>query len=232
MFSFKQFNIEDNGCAMKVGTDGVLLGAWTNIRDVKHILDVGTGSGLIALMLAQRTSNEVIIDAIEIDEACAHQASFNIAQSPWASKVLMHTTSLQQFETLPCYDLIVCNPPYFNNSFAPPQSARAVARHANTLSHAELASHTKRLLSPTGKLSVILPFAEGKQFMSFASMLGFVCSRQCAVHSRPNKPQERWLLEFSLEYQPLKAEQLILHSSNDEWSDDYKNLTQQFYLKI
>jgi tRNA1Val (adenine37-N6)-methyltransferase len=232
VFYFKQFNIEDNRCAMKVGTDGVLLGAWVDVAKVNTVLDVGTGSGVIALMLAQRTPTETQIDAIEIDKACAEQAQENVQQSPWAKKIIVHHSLLQEFHSSKKYDLIVSNPPYFNNSLPPPERARADARHTDMLPHHELLAHTKQLIAPAGRLAVILPFAEGKAFISMASITGLFCVRQCSFYSRQGKPQERWLLEFALEPRTFKIEKLLLFADDNNWSEDYKDLTRDFYSKL
>lgn len=232
MFYFKQFKIEDNRCAMKVGTDGVLLGAWVDVAQANTVLDVGTGSGVIALMLAQRTSAEARIDAIEVDKNSAEQALENVRQSPWGKKIIVHHSPLQGFRSSKKYDLIVSNPPYFNNSLPPPERARADARHTDTLSHHELLAHSKQLLAPSGRLAVVLPFAEGKAFISMASITGLFCVRQCSFYSRQGKPQERWLLEFALEPRTIKTEKLLLFADDNNWSEDYKDLTRDFYLKL
>jgi len=232
VFSFKQFNIEDNRCAMKVGTDGVLLGAWVDVAQANAMLDVGTGSGVIALMLAQRTSTKAMIDAIEVDNASAEQAKENIQQSPWANNIVVHHSSLQAFHSSKKYDLIVSNPPYFNNSLPPPEQTRAGARHTDTLTHHELLAYSKQLLAPSGRLAVILPFAEGKAFISMASITGLFCIRQCSFYSRQGKPQERWLLEFALAPRTIKTEDLLLLADDNNWSEAYKDLTRNFYLKL
>lgn len=232
MFYFKQFNIEDNRCAMKVGTDGVLLGAWVDIAQAKQVLDVGTGSGVIALMLAQRTSAELTVDAIEVDKNSAEQALENVQQSPWANNIIVHHSPLQSFHSSKKYDLIVSNPPYFNNSLLPPEQTRVSARHTDTLAHHELLAYSKKSLAPAGRLAVILPFAEGKAFISMASITGLFCVRQCAFFSRKRKPQERWLLEFAVEPCTIKTEKLLLFADDNNWSEVYKDLTRDFYLKL
>jgi len=181
---------------MKVGTDAVLLGSWVNVEGAKRILDVGTGSGIIALMLAQRTDEDVKIDAIEIEKNDAAQASENILSSPWPDKISVRHTSVQEFHTDLRYDLIVSNPPYFINSLLPPSQERTTARHANDLSFDELISHSLRLLKPEGRLAVILPFAEGNIFKSLARQNQLHLIRETAFHSRKEKPQERWLLSL------------------------------------
>lgn len=217
---------------MKIGTDAVLLGAWINLKGAKRILDVGTGCGIIALMLAQRTEDDVNIEGIEIDEQSAKQAKENLLGTKWCNRVLFHHLSLQNFTSPYKYDLIVSNPPYFVNSQLPPTSHRAKARHTDSLSYEELIRHAMGLLSAQGKLAVILPYEEGKKFASLASLKGMVCNQELAFHSRQGKPQERWLMEFSFDASPIKKEQLILHAEGESWSEDYKKLTKDFYLKI
>jgi tRNA1Val (adenine37-N6)-methyltransferase len=232
VFRFKQFSIEDSQCAMKVGTDAVLLGAWVNVKGVKRVLDVGTGCGIIALMLAQRTEENVNIEGIEIEEQGAKQADENLLETRWCNRVLFHNYSLQTFRSPFKYDLIVSNPPYFNNSQLPPKAHRAKARHTDSLSYPELLHHSIRFLKTKGRLAVILPFEEGKLFVSLAKEVGLYLNRQLAFYSRKEKPQERWLMEFSFEPAPTKKEKLTLHSEGETWSEDYKRLTKDFYLKI
>jgi tRNA1Val (adenine37-N6)-methyltransferase len=232
VFRFKQFSIEDSNCAMKVGTDAVLLGAWVNLKGVKRILDIGTGCGIIALMLAQRTEEDVNIEGIEIEEQSAKQAEENLLETRWCNRVLMHHYPLQTFRSPFKYDLIVSNPPYFNNSQRPPAMHRAKARHTDSLSYKELLHHSERLLKKKGRLAVILPFEEGKLFVSLAKEVGLYVSRQLSFYSRKEKPQERWLFEFSFESKKVKEETLVLHGKGESWSEDYKELTKEFYLKL
>ena len=231
-FKFKQFNVHHDRCSMKVGTDGVLLGAWVNVSGCKNILDVGTGSGVIALMLAQRTSAYTKIEAVEIEEEDAAQAKENVAQSSWSEKIKVTNQSLQNFISNKTFDLIVSNPPYFINSKLSPSVKRSQARHTGSLSYVELISSAIKLLNPSGKLAVILPFEEGKQFESLANKNNLHIARQLAFYSRQGKPQERWLFEFAFESTAITTENLILHAASEEWSDDYKLLMKDFYLKI
>jgi len=218
---------------MKVGTDGVLLGAWTNVQRASAILDVGTGSGLIALMLAQRTADTVMIDAIEIEQHAFEQANENIKNTPWRSRVTTHHAALQEFEPTRRYDLIVSNPPYFQNSQKPPNEKRVQARHTTSLSYVELLSSSASLLNSTGRLSVILPFTEGLQFITLAAQYNLHCSRQWSFRTRQEKPIERWLLEFSFTLPPKpETGEILLYKQGEEWSDAYKELTRGFYLKL
>lgn len=218
---------------MKVGTDGVLLGAWTNVTDVKNILDIGTGSGLIALMLAQRTENNIHIDAVEIDTLAASEALENFIASPWRDKTSIHQMPIQNFLSEKKYDLIVSNPPYFINSFKPPAVNRLMARHTENLSFHDLLEATKKLLSETGRLSVILPIVEGEQFITLASLTNLKLTRKWTFRTRAEKPVERYLLEFSMTPDRVfDTGEIRLYDSGENWSDEYKQLTRDFYLKI
>ena len=231
-FKFKQFTIHHDRCSMKVGTDAVLLGAWVNVLNAKNILEVGTGSGVISLMLAQRTLPDAKIDAIEIDDDDARQAQENIARSLWREKIKVHHQRLQTFISPNAFDLILSNPPYFINSQLPPSSKRSQARHTGSLSYSELINSAAKLLNTSGRLAVVLPFEEGKQFQIVAKENNFHVARQLAFFSRQGKPQERWLFEFSFTPQVLITESLILHGNGETWSTDYKRLTKDFYLKL
>jgi tRNA1Val (adenine37-N6)-methyltransferase len=217
---------------MKVGTDGVLLGAWTNIHEAQTILDIGTGSGVIALMLAQRTASTLaLIDAVELEATDAAQAHDNAAQSPWAQRLHVHQTSIQQFHPDKVYDLIVSNPPFFSNSQMPPVERRGQTRHTTMLDHKTLIQEVCRLLAPNGTFNVVLPFTEGTHFITLANDAGLSTTRQHAFRTRQEKPVERWLLEFSRG--PLSTEEgeILLYDWGEEWSVAYRKLTADFYLK-
>ncbi len=230
VFHFKQFVVNHDSSTHKVGTDAVLLGAWANTSGAKTVLDIGTGSGVLALMLAQRTDKQTQIDAVEIDESNFLQASENIVGSLWAEKVCVLHSSIQDFFPNKKYNLIVSNPPYFVNSLLPPATHRQKARHTTSLSHPDLLMSVKRLLIPQGKFAVILPTAEGDKFQFMAREFGLHCSRRLAFYSRLQKPQERWLLEFTDTPTNPINETLILHLYEKEWSEEYKALTREFYL--
>ncbi len=230
-FDFKQFSVHHDRSSMKVGTDAVLLGAWADITHAKRILDVGTGSGVMALMLAQRTNEKIHIDAIDISLNDCEQARENVSRSPWPEKISVHHSSLQHFGN-ERYDLIVSNPPYFINSYKPPIPDRANARHTETLGHHELLLHAKRLVNSTGKLAVVLPLTEANQFQESAQPGGWHCVRKCTFQSKINKPIERVMLEFQLVESQFKDERLVLYDENSEWSAAYRDLTKDFYLKL
>lgn len=231
-FHFRQFSVGHDRCSMKVGTDGVLLGAWVNIGDVKNILDVGTGSGVIALMLAQRTAENVHIDAIDVESDDAHQAKENAATSPWVAKISVFHKSIQQFHSDYRYDLIVSNPPFFINSQKPPGERRTQTRHTTSLDYETLLTCVTRLLTDNGKFNVVLPFTEGLYFIDLADKAGFHCTRKYSFRTRVEKPIERWLLEFSGNEEKINEGEILLYSHGLNWSDDYKQLTGDFYLKV
>lgn len=231
-FHFKQFSITQAHSTHKVGTDGVLLGAWVSLRtEDKRILDIGTGSGVIALMLAQRSGAEAHIDALDIELHDVEQARENVQRSPWPAKVTVYHEALQAFQSPEPYDLIVSNPPYFANSLLPPDTRRSLARHTQRLSFDDLMHHAARLLTRRGRLALILPYAEGKQLTALAQGYGLRPQRLTAFHSRAEKPAERLLLELGWENSSVKENVLILHGHGNEWSEEYKALTRDFYLK-
>lgn len=230
-FHFKQFTVTHKRSSMKVGTDGVLLGAWTSVEGVHTVLDIGTGTGLIALMLAQRTSGKIPIDAVEISAEASADASDNFKCSPWSSAIQLHHLPIQKFTSTRKYDLIVSNPPYFINSFKPPDKQRELARHAEQLSLKELIDVVKVLLQPTGRLAVILPFSESKILKALAHHAGLHCIRECNFHSRAHKPIERVILEFSYRKGEVSTSTLCLYRMGEEWTPEYKSLTHEFYLK-
>jgi tRNA1Val (adenine37-N6)-methyltransferase len=219
MFRFRQFTIEQELCAMKVGTDGVLLGAWAHGGSC--ILDIGTGTGVIALMMAQRFP-DAQVTAIDIDDGAVRQAAANVAQSPFDLRIKVTQASLQEHKGL--YEAIVCNPPFFIDSMQAPDRQRNMARHATTLTYAELMQHAWRLLSDEGELSVVVPFDYRKRMEDEATFVGFFPSRVCAVSMSERKPAKRYLLAFRKH--PCLCEQQHLTIG----SDAYRALTGDFYL--
>jgi len=230
-FRFKQFTVTDDQCQMKVGTDGVLLGAWAGVSNATRILDVGTGSGLIALMLAQRTPPGTLIDAIEPAAADAGQARSNAFHSPWHNRLKVHESAIQDFHPSYTYDLIVSNPPFFSSSLLPPSGARAQARHTVGLTHTALIECVQRLLDINGRFALVLPFTEGDLLRKTAHGFGLGVIRSLAFYTRPGKKQERWLFELDRSGAVEQKETLTLYSGQGpQWSPGYRGLTQQFYL--
>ena len=237
MFKFKQFTIHQDRTAMKVGTDGVLLGAWAPIAPTaQRILDIGTGTGLIALMLAQRYPS-LNITAIDIDKSSIEQATKNIKNSPFAQYITTHHTSLQSYNPEEKYDAIVCNPPYFVASLKCPDSQRTQARHTDSLSFDELLSHSAHLLNDEGSLSVILPVTEGNHLIALASQYGFTLTQQVHVLPTPTSAPKRILMHFTKKsmvnsQQSIVNSQLIIELARHQYTPEYITLTRDFYLKM
>lgn len=225
-FDFRQFCVRQERCAMKVGTDGVLLGSWAcdkTADESLNILDVGTGTGLIALFMAQRFPN-AHVTAIDIDPEAVEQARENFASSPFSNRLAAFTSSLQELATAARYDAIVCNPPFFIDSLQCPDDKRTLARHARTLTLAELAKHASLLLTTEGTLSVIIP-SESKGTMEAEAIFnGMTLSRTCHIKTKATKPAKRVMLEFCKCQNRIENDMIVI---GDE---KYVSLTRLFYL--
>ena len=231
-FRFKKFEIIQNDLVHKVGTDGVLLGAWTEIKDSTSILDIGTGTGLIAIMLAQRSEGKAKITAIDVDSTAYQTARQNIEQNPFSDLIHLTQSRLQDFKPKTQFDLIVCNPPFFINSLKSPSHHRSQQRHNEDLSFDDILTSITSLLSPSGRLAVILPIEEGELFIDLAQNFGLSLSRTCEVISKVGKSKERYLLEFSYRVTHREKSSLTIMTGNGEWTEEYKELTKEFYLKF
>ena len=250
-FQFKQFFVKHDRCAMKVGTDGVLLGCWVPISNLQSpisnlqfpifkCLDIGTGSGLIALMLAQRCP-EAEITAIDIDPDAVAQARENFAASPWADSLHVAQCALQDWQMVngkcengKLYDLIVSNPPYFTASLKNPDAARCAARHNDTLPFSSLIAQSARLLAPDGILALIVPTEAESELQSLARAQGLCCTRRCYVHPKPGRPAKRVMLAWKHAVASAihggSTEHLTLEDDHGARSDEYNQLTKDFYL--
>ena len=228
-FRFKQFEVCHAGCAMKVGTDGVLLGAWASCQ--QRILDVGTGSGLIALMLAQRFE-AAQIDAVDIDGDAVRQATDNFAHSKWSNRLRCRQIAVQDLAQEDVrYDAIVSNPPYFVDSLKNPNLQRQTARHTDTLSYEELLASCEHLLTADGVLSLILPAESEQVVLDTAKSVGLYPTRLVHVYSKPGKPVKRILLELQKRNdQPCEESHFYIESATSPRSDEYTALTKDFYL--
>lgn len=273
-FQFKQFFVAHDKCAMKVGTDGTLLGAMVTAplppvqapsphrlgrenmitpAETPRVLDVGTGSGLVALMLAQRYE-EAEIDAIDIDEGAVEQARENFAASPWGERLHAHLSKLQDWNDNDArrandnlYDIVVSNPPYFQNSLKNPDKGREMARHTDSLSYEELVVHSRRLLRKGGCLWLILPAEAEEEILRLAATHDFRAEKIVYIHPKPEKPAKRVVLQLS--YDPRKAlvrpsydpskdieadcpEKMTFYieSAHSPRSEEYAELTKDFYL--
>lgn len=230
-FRFRQFTVWHDRCAMKVGTDGVLLGAWCPVHRTPytiHYLDIGTGSGLIALMLAQRCP-EANIDAIDIDADAVLQAQANFEASPWKERLHVHLAPLQEWNGT--YDLIVSNPPYFNDSLKNPDRQRQTARHTDSLGYGELVHHAARLLGFDGMLALILPAEAEETIIAQAAAEGLFPTRLTQVCSKPSKPAKRIMAAFVRNCSvACERTTFCIESATSPRSEEYSRLTQDFYL--
>ncbi len=233
-FAFKQFIIKQDKCAMKVGTDAVLLGAWIIPNGSKQILDIGTGTGVVALMLAQKT--HATIDAIDIDENAFEQATQNVSESKFVSQISVIHSSLQTYSksTDKKYNLIVTNPPYFEQSLKSSDEQRSFARHADVLPFEELIDGVIKLLDIKGKFCLILPTLEAEKFRVLAQKKGLFLSKLLRVKSKINKDTDkRHLMQF--EFTPTEFSEKTIAIELDErhqYSDEYKELTKDYYINF
>lgn len=236
VFHFKQFDIYQDKCLMKVCTDGVLLGSWVGVDGVESALDIGTGSGVIALMVAQRSEGIRKITGVEIDQNSFLQACSNAAQSDWHQRLEMINAPVQQYmkSTEVTYDLIVSNPPFFTGGTLSESQPKNEVRHTVKLPHSDLLRSVKKLMTQNGRFGVILPVMEGYRFIELAEQYRLYLTRLTRVFTRPGKPMERFLMEFS----HVKGDQVsetdlfIYKKGGDSFTTDYKDLTGEFYLNI
>ncbi len=217
---------------MKVGVDGVTLGAWCDVSRAKRVLDVGSGSGLIALMVAQRSKAQII--AIDIDNHSFQQTYININQSPWSERIVAFHISLQDFAIKQSdkFDHIVSNPPYFSNSLKSKESSRNLARHNESLPLQDLIKISKSLLTNDGKLSLILPVDEAEQACVIAKENALFCSKKLGLKPLPNKNFKRLLLEFQTEEIVCQHSELIIENERGIYTPQYAEMVKEFYLKL
>jgi tRNA1Val (adenine37-N6)-methyltransferase len=235
MFSFKQFSIQQDRCAMKIGTDGVLLGAWTPIKNNPFsILDIGAGTGVIALMLAQR-SNAEQIDALEIDEEAYEQSVDNFENSPWSDRLFCFHAGLDEFVEEPEdeYDLIVSNPPFYTDDYKSENEQRDLARFADAMPFEDLIEAAALLLSENGIFAVIIPFKEEGNFLALAKEYELHPLKITRVKGSPTTEIKRSLLAFSRnENNNFTVDELTIETSRHQYTPEYIELTKDFYLKM
>ena len=235
MFQFKQFSVEQDRCAMKIGTDGVLLGAWTPIpENIFSVLDIGAGTGIIALMLAQRTHAEQI-DALEIDEEAYEQAVENFENSPWGDRLFCFHAGLDEFIEEPEdeYDLIVSNPPFFTEDYKTENEQRDLARFADAMPFEDLVEAADLLLSENGIFSVIIPYKEEEKFIALAKDFDLFPIKITRVKGTPATEIKRSLLAFSRQFlENFSVDELVIETSRHIYTEEYIALTKDFYLKM
>lgn len=231
MFRFKQFTVRHDQCAMKVGTDGVLLGAWSDVTGACHVLDVGTGTGLIALMIAQRSPATIV--ALEIDADAFSQARGNVADSPWKDRISVVRQDFRTYASDRKFDLIVSNPPYFADSLLCPGEQRAMARHNCSLGYDDLLGGAVRLLSGKGRFCVVIPVDASDALQAMAADSGLYPSRQLVVITIPGKPPKRTLFEFVFDPEAIcDRKELLLEEKRHQYSPGYIELTREYYLNM
>ncbi len=234
-FKFKQFTVDQDRCAMKIGTDGVLLGAWVPINETTNtILDIGTGTGIISLMAAQRSFAEVI-DAIEIDTEAYEQAVENFEASPWGDRLFCYHASFQEFvsEIDDQYDLLISNPPFYTEDYKTSDKKRDMARFEDALPVEHLLIGASKLLSKQGKLALIAPHKEEERITHIAAEIGLFPEKLTRVKGTPTSETKRSLLLLSRnENEPCKTDELIIETTRHQYTSEYINLTKSFYLKM
>lgn len=240
-FQFKQFSVNQNRCAMKIGTDAVLLGAWTSLNaNPFSILDIGAGTGVLALMMAQRSTAE-LIDAIEIDDGAYEQCVDNFEQSPWADRLFCYHAALDEFvEDFSddesgmddSYDLIISNPPFYTDTFKSDNDQRDLARFTDAMPFRDLIESVSKLLSQQGVFSVVIPFSEETDFIVLASKEHLYPQRILRVKGTPESELKRSLIEFSFQKTQIEPKELIIETVRHHYTDDYIALTKDFYLKM
>ncbi|WP_306565597.1 tRNA1(Val) (adenine(37)-N6)-methyltransferase [Flavobacterium lindanitolerans] len=234
-FQFKQFSVEQDRCAMKIGTDGVLLGAWAPIEhNPFNVLDIGTGTGIISLMIAQRSHAEQI-DAFEIDEDAYEQAVENFENSPWSDRLFCFHAALDEFMEEPEdeYDLIVSNPPFYTEDYSSGNDQRDLARFADALPFEDLAEAAGFLLSKNGIFAVILPYKEEEKFIALVRDFDLFPVKITRVKGTPTSEIKRSLLAFSRHYsENFPTDELVIEISRHNYTPEYIHLTKDFYLKM
>lgn len=239
-FKFKQFTVNQYQCAMKVGTDGVLLGAWAEVgegrdSEICSVLEIGAGTGVVSLIVAQR-NGKAIIDSVEIDEASAIECRDNYNASQWGDRFMIYNESIQNFviRSDKKYDFILSNPPYFNNSLKNQNSAKSIARHTDSLTYEQLANSVDALLKPDGVFSAIFPYAESSLFVAIASSHNLYCSKRLDVRGAPNKSVKRVLLQFERQRgTEVEIDEMDIELGQRHiYSEKYIELTKSYYLKF
>ena len=233
-FKFKQFTVKQDRCAMKIGTDGVLLGAWTSVKhNPFSVLDIGSGTGILSLMIAQRSHAEQI-EAIEIDDDAYEQCSENFENSPWNDRLFCYHASLLEFveEVEDAFDLIICNPPFYSEDYKTENKSRDLARFNDAMPFKHIIYAVAHLLAEDGLFSIVIPRKEEDDFVALANTIGLFPQRILHVRGNPDTEVKRSLIEFSYTENEVETSELIIETERHNYTKDYINLTKDFYLKM
>ena len=230
-FKFKQFKVAQDKSAMKIGTDGVLLGAWSGLENSRNILDIGCGTGLICLMAAQRNPS-TLITGIELEVNAFKQATENCKKSKWSNRISIIYSSLQSFNSSSKFDLIISNPPFFSGSTESEDSERNLARNTHTLPFKYLIEKSKALLDKNGKFIVIIPFASKTKFCDLANNNNLFLNKICFIKGNISSPIKRIMMEFSFAKSKLIKEELTIEVDRHQYTKEYISLCKDFYLKM
>ena len=233
-FNFKQFTVNQDRCAMKIGTDSVLLGSWVSLNNNPFsVLDIGSGTGVLSLMLAQRSEAE-IIDAIEIDDEAYEQCVENFEASSWADRLFCYHASLEEFtdEIEDKYDLIISNPPFYSEDYKSENSQRDLARFSEAMPFDHLIKGAAKLLSENGSFNVVIPYKEEGSFIEIAEKFNLYPNGILHVKGNPNSGIKRSLLSFSFKKTMVKENVLIIETARHQYTKAYIDLTKDFYLKM
>lgn len=232
-FNFKQFRIWQEKSSFKIGTDSVLLGAWASVEGVCRAIDIGSGTGLLSLMIAQRSMAEIV--AVDIDKLSAEEAEQNFLNSKWSERLKIIHSDIRNYSDRMRngFDLVISNPPYFLNSLENPDERLSRARHTSDFKYNDLLQSVAGLMSEKGRFALVLPFAEANLFIAEAVVYGLYCNRMLKIKSLPSKPVKRLLMEFEREKTELKSSFLVIEKANrHEYSENYIALTRDFYLNF
>ena len=230
IFRFKEFEVDQTGCAMKINTDGVLLGALAEAEQPKTILDIGTGTGLLSLMLAQKTT--ATIDAVELNKAATEQATENVNNSPWKERITVINKSIQEYTTTKRYDLVISNPPFYENSLKSPEANRNTAIHAETLSLTELADSISLLLDKKGALALLLPPYESSLFSKLMEVKGFYLNELITVKDNTEGKVIREISFYSYANKQATISEIIIKDQTNNYSPKFTALLKDYYLYI
>jgi len=230
-FQFKQFTIFHDQCGMKVTTDACLFGALIGKSEKENVLDIGAGTGLLSLMIAQRFPS-IKIDAIEIDESAYNQAIDNVKKSSWSDRITLHHQAIQQYEVEKQYDLLVTNPPFFPEHLKSPDAQKNKALHTDSLPFSDLLKSIKRLLKPDGTLQIMLPAVQYQDFKKMASHLNLRPIQEIKIYNKPDKPIFRVIAEMSFQETDLKTSEIYITDSKGDYTEDFQSLLKDYYLKL